>query len=41
VQRKKYVEKRGAFTRTVRNAKRNYENQKCAEVERLAKRPGE
>ena len=35
------MEKRGAFKRTVRNAKTSYENQKCAEVERLAKRPGE
>ena len=35
------MEKRGAFTRTVRNPKRKYENQKCAELERLAKRSGE
>ena len=35
------MEKRGAFKRAVRKAKRSYENQKCAELERLAKRPRE
>ena len=35
------MEKRGAFKRAVRKAKSSYENQKCAELERLAKRPRE
>lgn len=34
--------KRGAFKRIVRNAKEGiYDNQKCAELEQLAKHPGE
>ena len=35
------MEKRGAFKKTVRSAKGSYENQKCAELERLAQCPGE